>query len=464
MQEEPDWIATEFEHVDLQDKRRNARLRRLARKLAAQPSASLPQACERYADLRAAYRFFDNSAVTAEAIQQGHVQATRKRCADVPVVLAVQDTSLIDFSKHPCTTGLGPLATKEGRGFFVHSTIAVTPERLMLGVLDQQTWVRDGETYSELPEPKKRPLEEKESYCWVKSLQALDPAAQAAPKTIFVSVADREADLYDLLVHPRRSNVQFLVRASQDRRIEGDHKYLWTAMQQAPARFTIQASVPARHGYSAREACLTVRYRTLTLRPPQHRTKEALALVSVQVVWAHEEDPPPGQEPIAWMLLTTLPVQSDAQAEEILGYYACRWQIELYHKVLKSGCRVEAKQLESGDQLIRCFSLYAVVAWRILYATMLSRSLPEAACTVLLSSEEWQALYCHLHETCVLPVEVPALRTAVRWIGRLGGFLARPHDGEPGVTVMWRGFQRLMDIAHMYKVMTLPQNKKCGKR
>ena len=153
------------------------------------------------------------------------------------------------------------------------------------------------------------------------------------------------------------------------------------------------------------------------------------------------------------MLLTTVPISSTEDALRILDWYACRWGIEVWHKVLKSGCRIEEKQLETAERLQRCLALYSVIAWRILYATMLARVAPDVACTVLLDEEEWQALYCRIHRVAVAPAKPPSLRQAVGWIAQLGGFLGRKGDGEPGVSVLWKGFQHLVDVTAMYRIM-----------
>jgi len=155
-------------------------------------------------------------------------------------------------------------------------------------------------------------------------------------------------------------------------------------------------------------------------------------------------------------LLTTVPLHTAADALQCLRWYACRWGIEVYHKILKSGCAIERRQLQDVAHLQRCLALFSVVAWRVLYATMLARVLPDAPCTALLEEGEWQALYCHIHQTTQLPPTPPALAQAVRWIAQLGGFLGRTRDGDPGVTVLWRGFQRLIDLTAMYHVFRPP--------
>ena len=211
-----------------------------------------------------------------------------------------------------------------------------------------------------------------------------------------------------------------------------------------------------RHGEQpARTAVLTLRFGAVELCPPGHRRAERLPAVTVWAVHVVEEYPPAGVEPLEWLLLTTCAVLR-GHAQERVEWYACRFGIEVWHKVLKSGCRIEARQLESAARLQRCLTLFSVIAWRIVYATMLSRTLPELPCTVLLALEEWQALYCATHHTATPPATPPTLHEAVQWIARLGGFLGRPGDGEPGVTVLWRGFQHLADLTRMYSLLRSP--------
>jgi hypothetical protein len=180
----------------------------------------------------------------------------------------------------------------------------------------------------------------------------------------------------------------------------------------------------------------------------------------VWAVLAVEPHPPADVEPVEWLLLTTAPVAAMADALERLDWYECRWGVEVWHKVLKSGCQIEARQLETAERLRRCLALYSVIAWRILYGTMLARVVPDAPCTALLEADEWQALYCAIHRTPRPPAQPPSLRMAVRWTAQLGGFLGRTGDGEPGVTVVWRGFQHLVDLTTMYRIMRPPPSPK----
>lgn len=444
------WAEEEFGEADLGDVRRNARLVQLASVLGAQPSASLPDATDDAASLKAAYRFFATDDIRAEAILASHIQSTLRRMQQQPLVLAVQDTTYLDWSHHPATSGLGPLAARSHQGLLAHTTLALTPEHVPLGLLQQQVWARDA---AQVGDHKQRPIEAKESQKWLSSLAAVIALKAACPTTQIVSVGDREADVYDLFLVERPLGVDLLVRAAQDRRADHPERYLWAAMATAPLAASVTLRLGKRAAQAAREANVTVRWRSVTLRPPSSRGAEQLESVTVWAVWAVESAPPAGVEPVEWLLLTTVPISSNDDALERLAWYAARWGIEVWHKVLKSGCRIEDRQLETAARLTRCLALYSVIAWRILYATMLSRSAPELPCTVLLDDDEWQGLYCRIKRVAVAPQTPPTLRQAVRWIAQLGGFLGRKGDGEPGVTVLWKGFQHLVDIAAMYRIM-----------
>jgi hypothetical protein len=448
-----EWAITEFEAAELGDARRTRRLIQLATALSDQPGASLPDACADPASLKAAYRFFDNDAVGPEPILASHVRATGRRLAAVPLVLAVNDTTLLDWTQHPATAGLGPLATKRHQGLLAHSTLAFTPDRVPLGLLGQAVWARDPATYGRAPDRPDRPIEAKESVKWLHSLAAVNAAAAACPGTRFVQVGDAEADVYDLFLAERAATVDLLVRAGQDRRVAAAERYLWTALRQAPVASRVEVALPRQGERPARRVTLAVRWRAVTLRPPRKRAGEQLPPVPLWAVLATELAPPAGEQPIAWLLLTTAPVATAAEAEERLGWYACRWGIEVWHKILKSGCRIEARQLATADRLERCLTVYSVIAWRVLWAVVLARAAPDLPCTALLEADEWQALWCAIHRDPQPPRQPPPLREAVRWIGRLGGHPGRTRDGEPGVTVLWKGLQHLADLATMYRIM-----------
>lgn len=452
-EDEGNWVEAELGGAELGDKRRTARMIQLVSALGERPGASLPQATENRASLKAAYRFFDNEWIENQAILEEHVRATYRRIGQTPLVLAVQDTTYLDWTHHPQTQGLGPLNNDHTYGLVVHSTLAMTAERVPLGVLQQQVWARDADSYAQLEDHKQRAIGEKESQKWLTSLTSVMAASQANPATQFVSVGDREADVYDLFLMERGEKVDLLVRAIRDRRVEQPEGYLWATLAAEPVVASVEIQVPRQKKRPARLATIQLRWKKVRLRPPRHRAAEKLPILTLWAVWASELTPPAEGDPIAWMLLSTKPIQSTNEAIERLDWYACRWGIEVWHKILKSGCRIEARQLDQAERLKRLLTLFSIVAWRILFATMLSRALPDIACTAFFEEDEWQALFCAVHRTSVLPENPPTLREAVRMVAQLGGFLGRKQDGEPGVTVLWNGFQRLPDLLLMYRLL-----------
>jgi Transposase Tn5 dimerisation domain len=382
----------------------------------------------------------------------GHIEATYGRLAQVPLVLAVQDTTEIDWTSHPATQGLGPLGHRACQGLHVHSTLAVTPERVPLGLLAQQVWARDPAAVGKRARRKQLPIGQKESQKWLTSLDAVFRARAECPQTRFVSVGDREADVFDLLVAARPEHVELLIRAVWDRCVTAPEHYVWATVAAQPVVEELRLQVPRRGPQPGRAARLALRYGPVTLCPPRHRKREGLPEGALWAVQVGEIAPPTAVEPIEWLLLTTVAVQTVDDARERVAWYACRWGIEVWHRILKSGCRIEARQLATAERLQRCLTLYSVIAWRVFYATMLARVVPEMPCSVLLEIAEWQALYCAISHCPTPPDEPPTLGAAVRWIAQLGGFVGRRRD-QPGAETLWRGFQHLSDLTRMYCIL-----------
>src|SRR4029453_4439372 len=362
------WAITEFAEAELGDARRTQRVIALATPLAQRPGASLPEACSNSAMLKAAYRFFDTPAIEPQDLLDSHIGATLPRVAAVPLVLAVQDTTELDWTAHPATTGLGPRGHPAHRGLHVQTTLAFTPDRVPLGVLAQQVWARDPADVGKRATRKQRPIAEKESQKWLTSVEAVRAAHGACPQTRFVSVGDREADVYDLLAVERPAGVDLLVRAAWDRCVTHPERYVWATVATCPVEATYTVQVPRRGTQPPRTALLAVRWCPLTLCPPRHRKRERLPALPLWAGQAVEEPPPAGTPPIEWLLLTTCPVQSVAEALERVDWYACRWGVEVWHKILKSGCRIEARQLATAERLQRCLPLYSVFSWPLFFA------------------------------------------------------------------------------------------------
>lgn len=439
------WALTEVGSAALGDPRRTRRLAGLLSDLAARPGDGIPAACATPAATKAAYRFLASDAIPPAAILAAHVAATARRMTGDAPILALQDTTTLDFTAHPAVTGVGPLAHPARHGLLVHSVLAAMGEGVPLGLLHQHRWARDPETTGLRHTRRQRPTSEKESQRWLDAQTATEMAVP--PGTRVITVADREADIYDLFALPRSPRADLLIRATQNRCVAEEAHLLWAAVRATPVGEVVPVAVGRRADRPPREALLTLRWTPVTLLPPRNRPGRArLDPVPVVAILAEEPVPPPGETPIRWLLLTTLPVADGAAALECLRWYAHRWLIERYHFALKSGCQIETLQLRASDRLERALTLYAIVAWRLLWLTYLARADPDAPCTVALTQDEWQALYVAVHRTPALPPHPPPLGQAVRWIARLGGFLDRAGDGEPGLKVLWRGLQRLEDL------------------
>jgi hypothetical protein len=337
--------------------------------------------------------------ITPDAIRAPHIDSTLDRGHAQPLLLAIQDTTSLDFTHHPATRGLGPIGgTSYQQGLHMHSVLAVTPDGLPLGLLHQQIWVRDPAAVGQKHTRHQRETADKESQRWLTALAATQ--TQIQPSTQVVTIADREADIYDLFASPRPAHSHLLIRAAYDRRVEQPDGHLWPRMRQAPVGGAFTVEVPRGDDQPARSATLSLRWTSLRLKPPRHRKgQHTLSAVPLHGVVAEEQQAPPGVQPICWLLLTTLPIVSREDAMQMVAWYTRRWLVERYHFVLKSGCRVEALQLETAGRLERALATYCIVAWRLLWLTYAARLMPTAPCSVALQPAEWQALYCTVHTT-----------------------------------------------------------------
>lgn len=470
--DEVGWAVEEFSAVDLKDKRLDRRCQALAEKLSKQPMASLNQACEDWADSKAAYRFVDNEKVSASKLLEPHTKRTVARMKSHPVVLAIQDTTFLNFTGHPKTKDLGEIGAKKHnqRGFGLHSTLVVTAQGHPLGLLDQAILERPiGQPALKPGEAQKQPIEEKESYRWI---EAFEKTIKLTPEGVqVVTVCDREADIYEMFVTAQEHQASLLVRAADDRRLADDQaKHLWAKLEQQPMQGELTVHITGNDKRKEREAVVSVRFCTVKLRPPWRPAQKKLPVVTLQAILVREETPPENlaalgdHEPIAWMLLTNTPVTNFEEAVQVIAWYCCRWQIEVFHKIIKSGCLVENSLLQTAKRLQNYITLMCVIAWRLQWLTYLNRTAPDLPCIHILTTVEWQALYMRMHKTTQFPEKLPTVRQAVRWIAQLGGFLGRKSDGEPGMTVIWRGWQRLQDLADTWSVIVNDQPQLVGNR
>jgi hypothetical protein len=448
-----DGIAAEIEGIDLGDKRLNQRSVQIIEALAAAPEASVNSACDGWNETLAAYRFFNNPAVDPERILQPHVDATKRRIREQPVVLIVQDTTELDFSLHP-PRDAGCLNKKDRFGLYDHTHLAVTPERLCLGVVGAEQFARTPEGLGESQQRRNLPIEEKESFRWLSGYRLASALAGDCPDTQIVSVGDREADIYDIFVeaeqHPTPAD--FVIRAMKDRRTpereadSGRAVYCKVRDEVAASKLRGERTVklPRTPKRKARQARLEIRAIRVTVKPPHARS--GLPQVTLNVVLVEEVGGPQDGTDVSWLLLTSLPIESLEEVLRVIDYYVARWTIEVYFRVLKTGCRVEEMQLETTSRIKNCLAFYKIIAWRVLQLTHLNRECPSLPCTAVFDDCEWKSVW-RVTTKQKLPKRPPALSDFIPLLAQLGGYNNRPSEPPPGPQAIWVGLRRMTDFA-----------------
>lgn len=455
------WAQQEFAGAPLGDQRLSKRLVESAAELAENPMASFPGAAggDR-ALVKGYYRLIDQpdeSAITMENILLPHREQTIRRMKAQRTVLCIQDGSDLDYNGAAECSGLGVIGTNQtgskSAGLHLHSTKVVTDEGLPVGVLRAQCWAPEPKAENETRRTCDIPIEEKQSYAWIVGMRDCEDLAAQMPQTRILQVMDRGADIFELFdawrEGPKRTHL--LVRANHDRRTTNELSLFGAARaaepslrlllhinrQSARAKKSKQKARPAR---AERTAEMTLRHQRVELRPPKyHSGKEPIPLWVVHLV---EETPPMGVDPIEWFLLTTVEITTPEQANHLVEYYCLRWRIEDYHRVLKSGCRIEDLRNETAERLKRAIAIYMVIAWRIMLMTLLGREGPELPPDVLFSDIELEVLRAFASSRRDLKPPT-TLRDAVLLVGRLGGHMGRKGDSPPGHQVLWIGYSQL---------------------
>lgn len=449
------WSEQEMVSLDLRDVRRRVRMVNILDTLASKPGSSIPQAFADKASMNATYYAFNSEHVTPQAILAAHADATIARVSQFDEVLVANDTTSLDVTNQKSIDGLGYLDAVNHRGLMMHTAMAISPDGIPAGILHQQRWARLPAERGKADKRREKETEEKESQKWLDTLKAVQAAVPGTTRAILCG--DRESDVYDLFAYPREAHVEVLLRSTQNRSVLhlGRQTLLHEAIRsQSPCGGCV-VEVPRADGKPSRVATLTLRYATVSVLPPKNAPKRStLAPVELQVVLVEEEHPPQGVSPLKWMLLTSLPVANAKQALRCVELYRRRWLIERFHYTLKSGCKVEELQLHSLDAFETAVATFSVVAWHLLRLTYQARLTPDVPCDILFDRAEWEALCIRTSKSRKLPKEPPTLREAVWMVAKLGGFLGRKSDGEPGVKVLWVGLRALYESVEMYAAMT----------
>ena len=454
------WAEEEMSMVDLGDKRLNLRAATLLETLGSKPDSSIPSKAKGKAEIAAAYRFFDNDRVDEQKILAPHYQRTRERMSRESVVLCIEDTTQIDYTTQGETEGLGPLYRSFQRGIFLHPMLAITPDRECLGLLAAKFFVREiaekGNAKQEKAKRKKkaqRDIEEKESFRWIDGYCRMNDIAKTTSSQL-IYCADRESDIDELLTASQNQPGKLLIRARHDRLVgdeenEDEQERMWNTVWESPILGHHEFEKAARPGHRARLVRQTIRSMPVTFTPNAKRDYP----ITVNVIIAHEENPPIGEEAVSWTLLTTLNVTSLADAQLIINYYRCRWEIEIYFKTLKTGCAIEKLQLQTAERLTSAIAIYMIIACRILWITKAGRATPDIPCDTIFEEDEWKTAYsCSTGKPP--PKKAPRLLDIIIMIAKRGGFIGRKSDGFPGTKTLWIGLGEIRAYLNIHQLLS----------
>src|SRR5271170_4658348 len=453
------WFDCKLAGCNLADERLNKRLRKLVSQIGSAMGQSIPLVCQDWANTKAAYRFFANDRVSEADILAGHFQSTRDRttATDGPV-LVLHDTTEFTYQRED-TSAIGITKSvnsgrdKAGRvrshtvcGILMHSSLAITTEGLPLGLTAIKFWTRKKfkgtAALKKKINPTRVPIEKKESIRWLENVQQSTELLGDPGRC--VHIGDRESDIYELFCAAQDAGTHFLIRTCVDRLAgNGDHT-IADEMEEVAVKGLHRIEVRDENG-DPDEAVLEIRYRTIRVLPPIGKQKRYPAL-SLTVIHAEERGTPTNRKKIDWKLITDLPVRSRKDAIEKLEWYALRWKIEVFHKILKSGCKAEESKLRTAQRLANLVSVFCILSWRVFWMTMLNRSAPDAPPDLALTEAEIGLLDHLMKDKDQKPRRRKTLSHYLTKIARLGGYLARTNDPPPGNTVMWRGLSRLTDI------------------
>jgi len=456
--DETHWAFEEFKNLGINCGRTIKRFIRTMITLSRKTCESMAGASDSKAEAKAMYRLIENKKLTEEVVLHAHRKATIQKMKEIgeTIILSVQDTTMLNYTSHKKTEGLGDYgAGPDHRGLIVHSALAVTPKGIALGLLDQYIWTRDPEERGKRVDKRQKPIEEKESYKWLRSM---DKSSLGIPNGIrLVHVGDREADIFEFFDHAKRNQQDFLVRVVQNR-MTTEASRLFDKVKSEPSAGKIVVEIPrdTRRNLPKREATLEIRYCRVHVEVSVNTPKKFVKnkTVALSIVHIQEINPPEGVEPIEWYLATSMDIASLDEAVEKVHWYIHRWKIERFHYILKSGCEIEKLQNRTAERIQKLILMYSIISVRILGMTYMARHDPEEPCTMFLEEEEWKVLSCIANRTSTAPQTAPTIKEAVSYLAKLGGFLGRKGDGEPGAKVIWKGLNELNTVLKHYRYLS----------
>ncbi len=461
------WAANELKSANFNDVRLGKRAIKILAGLSNKPQSSIPESFKSWSDVCGAYRFFDNEKVSAERILNPHYDACLARCSAFKVVLVAHDTSSTNHSGLQKTVGLGEVGDSKNKpnakGLIIHTAYAVTPDRLSLGLLNQLIWSRETSKFKDPIVRKKAPIEQKESYKWLQSLKAVSERTSKSKDTQFIHVMDREADIFDVFSEAKDLEETFIIRARLNRRVDkksrgsSDGEPMFTKLGKSKPLGQVSIEIPTRsYLEKKRQALVEVRAQQITVTAPRARSIKdhnfknksvVLTVISVNEIISEDVEP---EDLINWTLLTNVPIKSSEEVLVCLDYYCCRWQIEVFHRILKTGCKVEDTRFSDARKISSYIALMSIVAWHFHWMNILARVIPKTSPDLVFTKKEQSVL------SMLVLRKKPSSRTTLKdyliLLARLGGFLARKSDGMPGPEVLWRGWRNLKDAMDTLRI------------
>jgi len=463
-----DWLSREVDKSAFSDKRLGDRFYHILSQLNASIGKPIPMACQDWASTKATYRFLSNDAVSESEILSGHFQATKDRVSALEgPILVLQDTTEFVYKRaQPDKVGsigvatvgrsmFGKLEQRTICGLLMHGSLAITPEGLPLGLCAVKFWTRSKfkstNALKRQINPTRMPIEEKESFRWLENMRQASQCL-GRPERL-VHIGDRENDIYEFFCVAQEIGTHFVVRTCVNR-LSGDEKQTISEEMEA---VQVQGTHHVQINNSPQDiAHLDIKYKTIRVLPPIGKQKK-YPPQTLTVIHAQEKEDPEDRPPIEWKLITNLPITSLQDAIEKLEWYAQRWKIETYHKILKSACRAEDILLRTTERIVNLIAIFCIMSWRIFWLTMINRTAPDIPAELVLSKIERDTLD-KLKPDKWSNLQKP-LSSYIMKIAQLGGYMARNSDPPPGNIIIWRGWNRLMDIIIGTEII---QNQTCG--
>lgn len=445
------WAEDEFGSAKLGDARRTRRLVAIASGAAGSVGSALSSVCGK-SGAQTVSRLLDCAKTTVESVTQPHMEETRNRCAGSGRVLAIQDTTVLDFTNRASLEGIGPVTTaRSSRGLLMHSVLAVNEDRVPLGLLGLQLWAREESSRGCARDRRKRPISEKESRKWLIGLKQAQQWTVADQEVLVVG--DRESDIFALFAAPRRDGVELLVRLAHNRAVVDDeYSYVRDALIEASIVGVYEIEIPRQGSRPKRVAKLDIRIARVRLRAPANGKMRGADPIEVSLVWALERDAPSGCKALDWTLISTEMVDSYDLAVAMIRFYSARWVIEEFHRVLKSGCKVEQMQFDTLDRMKPAIGILAIVAWRVLRLTKEARSDPDSEASSVANAEEVEVLSRWLQAKGDRSYIIQTAKEFTIALARLGGFQGRKSDGMPGTKTIWQGLRNLEILVLGYRL------------